>query len=50
MTGYQNFMLSICFGVAAGIVLLGWWFTVKDLYQKIKVRNHKRKNKDRKAE
>lgn len=44
MTNYEHLMLSLCFGVCAGVVLFGYWLMLKGLFGFIK-----RKISDRKA-
>lgn len=43
MTTYQSFMLSVCFGVAAGSVISGWVIIVKSAIDKIRERQRNRK-------
>lgn len=45
MTTYQNLMLSVCFGVAAGFVISGWVIIVKSAVDKIMEKRRKRKEK-----
>lgn len=45
MTTYQSFMLSVCFGVAAGFVISGWVIIVKSAIDKIREKRRKHKEK-----
>lgn len=52
MTTYQEFMLSICFGVCMAFVLFGWGYNIVCLVRfiKDKVKAHKEKKNQQSTE